>query len=172
MKKYIFLGFSILTMQSCLVSQKPSVDFFNTPYYRNQANFMSINVPTFLAKSFLKNQLKEDGESEEVINLVKKVSKIKLMTSENMDSKMMAEFTNYLNQEKFEEWASIRNDGDVININAQQSDDVIKKIMIVVNSKDNDAVFIDVSGTFTIDDISKLVEAGKTSNIKINRKKS
>lgn len=175
MKKIITLSLfalGLLGLQSCLISQKPSVVFFNTPYYRDQANFMSINVPTFLAKSYLKNQLRQDGDSDEVVNLVKKVSKIKLMTSTNMNSKMIAEFNTYLADENFVEWASIRNEGDIININAQQSDDVIKKLMIVVNSKDHDAVFVDITGKFTMDDISKLIEAGQKSNIKINYKKS
>jgi hypothetical protein len=47
--------------------------FFDNPYYNyNDAQFMSINVPMFLAKPFIKKALKEDGESEELINLVKK----------------------------------------------------------------------------------------------------
>lgn len=175
MKKYLFfpvLSFALLSLQSCIVSQKPSVDFFNAPQYRGQANYMSINVPTFLAKTYLKNQLRNEGDNEEVINLVKKVSKIRVMVSENMSPKVMSEFTTYLNDEKFQEWASIRSEGDIININAQQIDDTIKKLMIVVNSQDRDAVFVDVTGKFTMDDISKLVAAGQNAKMKINFKNS
>ncbi len=166
------MTFGLLSLQSCLISQKPSVEFFKAPQYKSQANYMSINVPTFLAKAYLKNQLKSDGDNEEVINLVKKVSKIRLMVSENMNPKMMSEFSNYLNDEKFQEWASIRNEGDIININAQQTDDTINKLMIVVNSQNSEAVFVDITGKFTSDDISRLVEAGQNSNIKVNFKNS
>ncbi len=150
-----------------MVSSKPSIDFFDTPQFRSQANFMSINVPTFLAKSYLKGQLRNDGESEEIINLVKKVSKVRLMTSENMNQKMMTEFNHYLDQEKFEEWAAIKSDGSLIKINAKQDADLIKKLMIVVSSRENNAVFVDVSGKFSTDDISKLISATEKSNIKI-----
>lgn len=170
MKRFILLSiFAILTLslESCVVSSKPSIDFFDTPQFRNQANFISINVPTFLAKSYLKGQLKSDGESEDVINLVKKVSKVRVMTSENMDSKMMKEFGQYLNDEKFEEWAAIKSDGNLIKINAKQDADIVKKLMIVISSNDNNSVFVDVTGKFSQDDISRLINATENSKIKI-----
>lgn len=170
MKKLLHLGIIItllLSLSSCIVSSKPSIDFFNTAYYREQANFTSINVPTFLAKNYLKNQLRNDGESQEVINLVKKVSKVKLMTSQNINPSVMTDFNNFMKHEKYEEWASIKSDGNLIKINAQQKEDIIKKLMIVVSSKDQDAVFVDVRGKFTVDDISKLINATEKSNIKV-----
>lgn len=170
MKKVLHLGIVAIllaSLSSCVVSSKPSIDFFNTSYYREQANFTSINVPTFLAKNYLKTQLRNDGESQEVIDLVKKVSKVKLMMSDHINANIITDFNQHLKDQKFEEWASIKNDGNIIKINALQNDDIIKNLMITINSKDNNAVFVDVSGKFTADDISKLINATEKSNIKV-----
>ncbi|MGV4414605.1 DUF4252 domain-containing protein [Chryseobacterium sp. T1] len=170
MKKVLHLGIVAIllaSLSSCVVSSKPSIDFFNTSYYREQANFTSINVPTFLAKNYLKTQLRNDGESQEVIDLVKKVSKVKLMMSDHINANIITDFNQHLKDQKFEEWASIKNDGNIIKINALQNDDMIKNLMITINSKDNNAVFVDVRGKFTADDISKLINATEKSNIKV-----
>lgn len=170
MKKVLHLGIVailLVSLSSCVVSSKPSIDFFNTSYYREQANFTSINVPTFLAKNYLKTQLRNDGESQEVIDLVKKVSKVKLMMSDHINANIITDFNQHLKDQKFEEWASIKNDGNIIKINALQNDDMIKNLMITINSKDNNAVFVDVRGKFTADDISKLINATEKSNIKV-----
>lgn len=170
MKKVLHLGIVailLVSLSSCVVSSKPSIDFFNTSYYREQANFTSINVPTFLAKNYLKTQLRNDGESQEVIDLVKKVSKVKLMMSDHINANIITDFNQHLKDQKFEEWASIKNDGNIIKINALQNDDIIKNLMITINSKDNNAVFVDVRGKFTADDISKLINATEKSNIKV-----
>lgn len=170
MKKVLHLGIVAIllaSLSSCVVSSKPSIDFFNTSYYREQANFTSINVPTFLAKNYLKTQLRNDGESQEVIDLVKKVSKVKLMMSDHINANIITDFNQHLKDQKFEEWASIKNDGNIIKINALQNDDIIKNLMITINSKDNNAVFVDVRGKFTADDISKLINATEKSNIKV-----
>jgi hypothetical protein len=48
-----------------MVSQnKVHTDFFDNPGFKNSSTFVSINVPTFLAKSYVKQALREDGESQ------------------------------------------------------------------------------------------------------------
>ncbi len=80
MKKFVLyslLFVFIFSLQSCIVSRHSNMGFFDNPYYNyNDAQFMSINVPMFLAKPFIKKALKEDGESEELINLVKEIGDV------------------------------------------------------------------------------------------------
>lgn len=122
------------------------------------AKFVSINVPMFLAKPYIKKALKEDGESEEVINIVKKVSKIKVLTVENGDRTMLKEFASYLNDNNYEDWATIKHDGDNVNVRVKQKGDAIKNMLITVNS-DKELVFVDIKGSFTADDISKMINS-------------
>lgn len=121
------------------------------------AKFTTINVPMFLAKPMIKKALREDGEdNEEVIRLIRKVSKIKVLTVENGDKSMLNDFAKYLNNNNYEEWATIKHNGENVNIRVKQKDDVIKNMLITVNS-DKELVFLDVRGNFTANDISKMI---------------
>lgn len=123
------------------------------------ARFTSVNVPMFLAKPVIKKALREDGkDNEEIIQMIKKVSKIKVLTVENGDRTMLKDFANYLNNNNYEDWATIKHDGDNVNIRVKQTGDEIKNMLITVNS-DKELVFVDVRGSFTADDISKMINS-------------
>ncbi|MEA1850331.1 DUF4252 domain-containing protein [Chryseobacterium sp. MHB01] len=160
--KNIFLIISIMfVMQSCVVSEKPNIAYFSDSGKEFKgAKFVSINVPLFLAKPYIKKALREDGEDEDLIRLVKKVSKIKVLTVENGDRNMLRDFANYLNNNNYEEWAMIKHNGDNVNIRVKQKGDAIKNMMITVNS-DKELVFVDIKGNFTADDISRLIASAK-----------
>ncbi|MDQ0783440.1 DUF4252 domain-containing protein [Chryseobacterium sp. W4I1] len=158
--KNIFLRIlTLLLLQSCIVSGRPNMDFVkHSGYDFKGARFASFNVPVFLAKPFIKKALREDGESEEVIDLIKKVSKIKVMTVDNGSKDMLNEYSRYLNDNDFEDWATIKHDGDNVNVRVKQNGETIKNMMITVNS-DKELVFVDVRGNFTANDISKVINA-------------
>lgn len=151
----------MFVMQSCVVSEKPNIAYFSDSGRDFKvAKFVSINVPLFLAKPYIKKALREDGEDEELIRLVKKVSKIKVLTVENGDRAMLRDFANYLNNNNYEEWAMIKHNGDNVNIRVKQKGDAIKNMLITVNS-DKELVFVDIKGTFTADDISRMIASAK-----------
>ncbi|VXA93714.1 DUF4252 domain-containing protein [Chryseobacterium sp. 8AT] len=56
----------------------------------------------------------------------------------------------------YEDWATIKHDGDNVNIRVKQKGEIINNMLITVNSK-KDMVFLDVKGSFTADDISKMI---------------
>lgn len=146
-------------LQSCLPSGRPNMEFARQSEHDFKgAKFVSFNVPVFMAKPFIKKALREDGESEEVISLIKKVSKIKIMTVDNGNKDMLNEYSRYLNNNDFEEWATIKHNGENVNVRVKQNGETIKNMMITVNS-DKELVFVDVKGNFTADDISKMINA-------------
>ncbi len=152
-------------LQSCIVSRTPNMGFFDNPYYDYKgANFTSINVPMFLAKPIVKRALRDDGESEELINLIKKVSDIKVMTVENGNAEMVSDFARYLKKDRFEEWMTIRKEKEVINFQAKQKGDVIRKLMITIASG-RELVLVDVSGKFTADDISRIINYSEKNDL-------
>lgn len=150
---------AVLILQSCIVSGRPNIDFFKQSGHNyKEAKFASFNVPVFLAKPFIKKALREDDESEEVIALIKKISKIKVMTVDNGSKAMLNDYSKYLNNNDFEDWATIKHDGENVNVRVKQNGETIKNMMITVNS-DKELVFVDVRGSFTADDISKVINA-------------
>ena len=156
--KTIFVTICMMfLMQSCIVSEKPNMAFFSKSEYDYKgAKFVSINVPLFLAKPYIKKALREEGENEAVIALVKKVSKIKVLTVENGNKKMLKDYASYLNDNNYEDWATIKHDGNNVNIRVKQNGESIKNMLITLNS-DKDLVFVDVKGSFTPDDISRMI---------------
>ncbi|ATN06853.1 DUF4252 domain-containing protein [Chryseobacterium indologenes] len=158
--KNIFLAILMISIfQSCIVSEKPNMNFFSDSRYDfRDAKFTSFNVPMFLAKPYIKKALKEDGESEELIALVKKISKIKVLTVENGSKEMLNDYAKYLNNNHYEDWATIKHDGDNVNVRVKQNGDAIKNMLITVNSN-KELVFVDVKGNFTTADISKMINS-------------
>ena len=162
----ITLALIVLSLQSCIVSQKPNMGFFDNPSYDyGGAQFASINVPMFLAKPIVKKSLREDGESEELINMISKVSDVKVMTIENGNAEMLADFTKYLKKDNFEEWMTVRKEKETINFQAKQKGDEIKKLMITIASG-SELVLVDVSGKFTADDISRLINYSEKNDLR------
>ncbi|MDR2206417.1 MAG: DUF4252 domain-containing protein [Flavobacteriaceae bacterium] len=159
MKTHIISILCLLLLQSCIISKQPNIAFFDNPYYDfGDAEFTSVNVPVWLAKPFVAKALREDGESEEVIALIKKIKKIRVLTVENGDKKMLADFSKYLNQNQYEDWVTVVHDGNKVNIQVLQDGEKINKLMLLV-SENHQFVFVDIKGKFTAEDISNVVNA-------------
>lgn len=156
----------LFTLQSCMVSHKPKMAFFNNPAYDlGDAKFTSINVPMFLTKPIVKRALREDRESEELINLISKVSDVKVMTVENGNKEMLSDYAKYLTNNNYEEWLTVKKQNETINFQAKQTGEIIKKLLITVQSEE-DLVFVDVSGKFTADDISRIINYSEKNDVR------
>ena len=156
----------LLSLQSCIVSSTPKMGFFDNPHYDYKgAKFTSINVPMFLTKPMVKKAMREEGESEELINLIRKISDIKVMTVENGNKEMLTDLTKYLTKNNFEEWMTVKKEDETVNFQAKQKGEVIKNLLITVHSG-NELVFVDVSGKFTADDISRIINYSEKKDVK------
>ena len=156
----------LLSLQSCIVSSTPKMGFFDNPHYDyKDAKFTSINVPMFLAKPMVKKAMREEGESEELINLIRKISDIKVMTVENGNKEMLTDLTKYLTKNNFEEWMTVKKENETVNFQAKQKGEVIKNLLITVNSG-NELVYVDISGKFTADDISRIINYSEKKDVK------
>lgn len=142
------------------------MDFFDHSNYDNKdVKFVSVNVPMFLAKPIVKRALREDGENEELINLIKKVSDIKVMTVENGNENMVSDYAKYLTKNNYEEWMTIKKDKEIIKFQAKQKGEDIRRLLITIASE-KDLVYVDVSGKFTADDISRIINYSEKNDIK------
>ena len=156
----------IISLQSCIVSQNPRMDFFDQSNYDNtDVKFTSINVPMFLAKPIVKKALQDEGESAELINLIKKISDIKVMTVENGNEKMVSDYAKYLSKNNYEEWVTIKKEKEIINFQAKQKGEEIRKLLVTIASG-KDLVYVDISGKFTADDISQMINYSEKKDVK------
>lgn len=159
----------LFMLQSCYVRQSSNMSFVDRSVAGRDAEIVSIKMPMFLVKPFLRKELQE--EDDEMLRLaMKKIKSVKLTTlsnSENND-RIQENFKKFLKNEHMEEYASIISDGDRITVNAQTKKDKIRKLMLGVSSEDGEHVFIEVKGKFSIDDIAHAINSYEEKNKSAN----
>ena len=149
--KYLLLLPILFLLQSCIVTEK---SLYNQET-KDNATVTKINVPMFLVKPFIKKALREDGTSEEVINLVRKIRKVKVYTSE----KMISDFSKQSFGSNLQEFMSVNSKDSKIKIMSAETNNpsVIKNLLISV--RDNkELVYVKVKGKFSLEDIAKIAE--------------
>ncbi|TDS12505.1 DUF4252 domain-containing protein [Sphingobacterium paludis] len=155
----------VLMIQSCYVKQSSNMSFVNRSLVGRDAEIVSVKMPMFLVKPFLRKELRE--EDDEMLRLaMRKIKSVKLTTLSNAQNsdRIQENFKDFLRHENMEEYASIISDGDRITINAQTKRDRIRKLMLGVSSEDGEHVFIEVKGNFSMDDIAQAINSYEKKN--------
>ena len=145
----------MISLQSCFVSEK---SLYNEEIKGN-TTITKVNVPMFLVKPYIKKALREDGESEDVINLIRKIRKVKVYTVENATEKMATNFSRQSFGSNLQELMSVNSKDSKIKIMSADtnSDKVIKDLLITIKDE-KDLVYVKVLGKFSMDDIAKIAE--------------
>ena len=145
----------MISIQSCFVSEK---SLYNEEIKGN-TTITKVNVPMFLVKPFIKKALREDGESKEVINLIRKIKRVKVYTVENATEKMATNFSRQSFGNNLQELMSVNSKDSKIKIMSADtnSDKVIKDLLITVKDE-KDLVYVKIKGKFSLDDIAKITE--------------
>lgn len=153
--KYLLLLPFLFFLQSCFVSEK---SLYNEEIKGN-TTITKVNVPMFLVKPYIKKALKEDGESKEVINLIRKIKRVKVYTVENATEKMATNFSRQSFGNNLQELMSVNSKDSKIKIMSADtnSDKVIKDLLITVKDE-KDLVYVKIKGKFSLDDIAKITE--------------
>jgi len=134
------------------------MSFLDSSVLGKEVEVESMKVPMFLIRPFLTKELK--NKDDEVLRLaVKKIKSVKLTTLSNAqdNEQIRQSFKSFVKDKDMEEYASINSDGDHISINGVAKRDKIKTLLLGVSSDDGDHVFIEVKGSFTIDDIAEAI---------------
>ena len=153
--KYLLLLPILFFLQSCFVSEK---SLYNEET-NGKTTVTKINVPMFLVKPYIKKALREDGESEDVINLIRKIRKVKVYTVENATEKMATQFSRQSFGSNLQELMSVNSKDSKIKIMSADtnSETEIKDLLITVKDE-KDLVYVKVLGKFSMDDIAKIAE--------------
>ena len=180
MKKLFLKLISIIAiailLSSCIISSKSNMDFAKKVKFSENAEIVSINIPTILIKSTLANAVKSDKNLEkdskkELIALIAKIKSFKLMTVDNnaeIDQKLFDNLTKYSDKKKFEEMLSIVDGKDQIKIYTQKNKKTQRLLLSIISEK-KEAVFIDIKCNITDEEIAKVVSFMSTNTKKIKR---
>jgi hypothetical protein len=153
--KYLLFLPILFLLQSCIVTQK---SLYNQEK-KDNATVTKVNVPMFLVKPFIKKALREDGTSEEVIKLVKKIRKVKVYTVQNASEKMIADFSKESFGSNLQEFMSVNSKDAKIKILSEETNNpsVIKNLLISI-SDNKELLYVKIKGKFSLDDIAKIAE--------------
>ena len=153
--KYLLLSPILFFLQSCFVSEK---SLYNEET-NGKTTVTKINVPMFLVKPYIKRALREDGESEDVIKLIRKIRKVKVYTVENATEKMATNFSRQSFGNNLQELMSVNSKDSKMKIMSAitNSETEIKDLLITVKDE-KDLVYVKVLGKFSMDDIAKIAE--------------
>ena len=153
--KYLLLLPILFFLQSCFVSEK---SLYNEET-NGKTTVTKINVPMFLVKPYIKKALREDGESEDVINLIRKIKRVKVYTVENATEKMATNFSRQSFGNNLQELMSVNSKDSKMKIMSAitNSETEIKDLLITVKDE-KDLVYVKVLGKFSMDDIAKIAE--------------
>ena len=153
--KYLLLLPILFFLQSCFVSEK---SLYNEEIKGN-TTITKVNVPMFLVKPYIKKALREAGESEAVINLIRKIRKVKVYTVENATEKMATNFSRQSFGNNLQELMSVNSKDSKIKIMSADtnSETEIKDLLITVKDE-KELVYVKVLGKFSMDDIAKIAE--------------
>lgn len=168
MRNFIIIPVAALLfcLQSCVVSKRPNMAFFDNPYYDyKDAKFTSVNVPMWIAKPFIKKAVMDEENSEALLALIKKISDVKVLTIQNGEPNMLSDFSNYLTNNNFQDWMTVKKDSETIRFQAKQNGDIIRKLLITVKAG-NEIVYVDISGKFTPEDISGIINYSENNDVK------
>ena len=146
--KYLLLLPILFFLQSCFVSEK---SLYNEET-NGKTTVTKINVPMFIVKPYIKKALREDGESEDVIRLIKKIRKVKVYTVQNASDKMINQFSRQSFGSNLQELMSVNSKDSKIKIMSAitDSDTMIKDLLITVRD-DKELVYVKVLGKFSLE---------------------
>ncbi|MFZ4260889.1 DUF4252 domain-containing protein [Sphingobacterium sp. HJSM2_6] len=151
------VAFFLLSLQSCFIKTRPNMAFVDKKNLSKQSEVVSIKIPSFLLKSFLRKEIREIKAEDPMMALaLKKIKGLKMMTIEGTkDDQIHQNFSNYLVKNNFEEMMSLYSNGSKITINALTKKDRIRNVMLGINDGE-DYVFVDLKTDINIDELSQL----------------
>ena len=157
MKKLIILA---LVISMPIVSQAQSL--FDKYDGQDQVNAIIVNKKMFDLMSKVKMDAK-DKESQQYVNLIKKLDNLKVFMTSN--SKIASDMENtvdkYLKNANLDELMRVSEGGKNVKIYVKSgsSDSQIKELLMFIegaNIKGNETVLMSLTGSFDLDEISSL----------------
>lgn len=132
---------------STQAKDKDFISFYRT--YKHQSGMINFTLPAFILN------IATIGQDEEVKDVLKSTSRIRLMVKEENSEYLYQAIDNYLNKDKYKNLLHVRDGSTYVKIAAQIKDDQIKEIILVVNDEET-FVAIQLKGNYTFEQIREL----------------
>lgn len=150
--KYLFIIPCFICLQSCFVKER---SIYNKET-KNFATVTKVNLPLFLIQPFIKKALKENDDSEALLPLIKKISKIKVYVVEDGNAEIVHTLDKKFNPKNYEEWLVVKQAKQNVSLNVQQKNNIIHKMLLHVKTNE-ELVLVEIAGHYTIKDLSDCI---------------
>lgn len=176
MKRLLLFGLVgiLFSLQSCMVKQSSNMDFVRGANVSKDAEIVAVNLPVWLTKPFIKKALEDDNDEDAraIAAIVKKLKKFRMLTLSNNDKTknalILADYHKFLKKNKFEELLVVNSEGEEISLNARiDKDNVISRVSLLVRDEDDENVFMDIKGKFSLDELIKGLNKMKSKDKKL-----
>lgn len=157
------------TLQSCVISSKPNINFINKNSLDASVSITSMNLPMWLAKPIISKELRKNEDSEEMMRLISKIKRVKFMELKTEKKiSFLKEYETYCHHKNYQQWIEIKKNDETIKIHALIKKNIIKSLMVFIESKqENQTLVIDIETKVTTKNISELINSFTVDKIKI-----
>lgn len=132
---------ALLLLPLFATAQTVSINEFYRKYKHADAEKVAVSLPGWLVKlgiGIAKTQVK-DREEKEILNALKKVGKVRVITFENanpIQEKDLDRLINGVRRERFEDLIMVREKQTKVNIMMREKRKMVRNLLILVNEED------------------------------------
>lgn len=127
--------------------------------YKEQKGVTSIKIGKPMFRMLNKMKI-NDTDIETIKPLLSKINSIKMLIFENTGSTIQQDVTSAMRNLRYEELMAINSEGNKIKFLAEQAEgDLLKNLLLSINSEDGETIFMILDGALTYDDLSALVNS-------------
>jgi len=153
--KNLLILLSIVLISSC--SRSPVHSFIND--YNQEDHTMSLTVPGWLVRtgtSLAFKNISEDDDEEGFREIAKSLGKVRVMVAKQgvIPTSAVKQLVKDAQNHEYEDYATIRDGGKLVNVMAKQSDDTVKNLLVLVAS-DEDFVIAHIDANLSMEDLQK-----------------
>lgn len=114
---------------------------------------ISLNIPAFIGKAFMSRD-----DVKEIEPLIRKARNLKVMIFNNGDNSTIAKkFRKFAKRNKLEAMVRVKDKNDYVDIYCIEKNNIIREIIIQVNSKESELVFLGLKTKITQDELASIL---------------
>lgn len=160
MKKTYLLFLFLIGLASSSFAQDDAIQKFFSKYMEDDRFSRVYISPKMMqmAGGFLKNNADGDAEAEELGTLISKIKGIRILSSEEVDGKMLyQEAMGTLNKNQYEELMDVQDKGTSLKFMVREEAGLVKELTMLTGDTKS-FTLLSMLGSFTYEDLNMLAE--------------
>ena len=121
--------------------------------HQNDKDVVTLSVPTFMTKMFVKS------ETKEVQDAISKINSLDFFIKENADDVFKSDLKKHISDKTYNTFLTFTEEDANIKVFTNEKDGIISELVILINKqKENTYVILKIGGEFDAKSIKKVTE--------------